>query len=111
MAYFVLALSAWLLLSASTALRPGRKGIFAALAYPVGWAAGELAAQAIVAEVGLLGLLWWWGWPRTHALSAVIESLAALFVVANLTLVAIAFYSRRTVRLALASSPRRPLVV
>jgi acetyl esterase/lipase len=111
MAYFVLALSAWLLLSASTALRPGRKGIFAALAYPVGWAAGELAAQAIVAEAALLGLLWWWGWPRTHALSAVIESLAVLVVVANLILVAIAFYSRRTVRRALASSPRRPLLV
>jgi acetyl esterase/lipase len=111
MAYFVLALSAWLLLSASTALRPGRKGIFAALAYPVGWAAGELPAQAIVAEAALLGLLWWWGWPRTHALGAVIESLAILVVLANVALVGIAFYSRRIVRLALASSPRRPLLV
>lgn len=111
MAYFVLALSIWLLFSASTALRPGRKGIFAAFAYPVGWAAGELPAQAIVVEGALLGLLWWWGWPRTHGLSVTILAFAILVFAENVALVIIAFYSRRTVRLAMANSPRRPLEI
>ena len=109
MAYFVLALSAWLLLSASTALRPGRRGIFAALAYPVGWAAGELAAQAIVVEGLLLGLLWWWGWPRTHSLVVVILAITALVVIENVALVAISFHSRTIVRRAMGTNPRRPL--
>ena len=111
MAYFVLALSIWLLFSASTALRPGRKGIFAAFAYPVGWAAGELPAQAIVVEGALLGLLWWWGWPRTHGLSVTILAFAILVFAENVALVIIAFYSRRTVRLAMVNSPRRPLEI
>ena len=63
MAYFVALASAFLVLSAGTALRPGRRGLFAALAYPVGWAAGELAGQGIALELALLGVLWWWGWP------------------------------------------------
>lgn len=109
MAYFVALASAWLLLSASTALRPGRKGIFAALAYPVGWAAGELPAQAIVVQGALVGLLWWWGWPRTHWLSVVVIALALLVVAENLILVGIAFYARRIVRRALETSPQRPL--
>ncbi|MGC1419524.1 MAG: DUF3293 domain-containing protein [Acidimicrobiales bacterium] len=111
MAYFVVVLSAWLLFSASTALRPGRKGIFAALAYPVGWAAGELAAQAVVIEALLLGLLWWWGWPRTHVLGLIILALAALAMLENLTLVLISFYSRTIVRRAMATNPRRPLQI
>jgi acetyl esterase/lipase len=111
MAYLVLALSAWMLLSASTALRPGRRGIFAALAYPVGWAAGELPAQAIVIEGALLGLLWWWGWPRTHWLGFVVFLLAAIVVLENLVLVGISFYSRHIVRRAMATSPRRPLEI
>lgn len=111
MAYLVLALSAWLLISASTALRPGRRGIFAALAFPVGWAAGELAVQAILAEGVLLGLLWWWGWPRTGWLSLTIIVLAGVVTAENLILTGISFYSRRTVRTAMAASPRRPLVI
>jgi acetyl esterase/lipase len=109
MAYFVLALSAWLVISALTALRPGRKGIFAALAYPVGWAAGELPAQALVLEGALLGLLWWWGWPRTHWLSVVIGIVALIVIGENVALLLISFYARRIVRLAMANSPRRPL--
>src|ERR1017187_7647614 len=111
MAYIVLAFSAWLLFSSSTALRPGRKGIFADFAYPVGWAAGELPAQAIVLEAALLGLLWWWGWPRTRSLSVVIMALAILVVLENVVLVLIAFYSRLTVRRAMSTSPRRPLEI
>jgi len=109
MAYLVALLSAWLLLSASTGLRPGRRGVFAALAYPVGWAAGELPAQAIVAEGALLGLLWWWGWPRTGWLGTTILVIAALVVAENLALVAIQFHSRTIVRRQLANSPREPL--
>jgi acetyl esterase/lipase len=111
MAYFVLALSAWLVLSALTALRPGRRGIFAALAYPVGWAAGELPAQAIVLEGALLGLLWWWGWPHTHGLSVAIGIVAAVVIAENVMLLLISFYARRIVRLAMANSPRRPLEI
>jgi acetyl esterase/lipase len=109
MAYVVAAISAWLVLSALTALRPGRHGVFAALAYPVGWAAGELPVQAIVAEALLVGLLVWWGWPRTSWLGVLVVVLVAVVVVENLALVAIQFHSRQVVRRALATSPREPL--
>ena len=109
MAYLIAAISAWLLLSASTALRPGRHGVFAALAYPVGWAAGELPAQAIVAEAAALGLLSWWGWPTSNWLSLLIFVLASVVVAENLALVFIQFYARGIVRRALASSSREPL--
>jgi len=111
MAYLVAAISAWLLLSASTALRPGRRGIFAALAYPVGWAAGELPAQALVAEGVLLGLLSWWGWPTSNWLSLLVLVLACVVVAENLALVYIQFYARGIVRRALATSPREPLAL
>ena len=111
MAYFVAALSCWLILSAATALRPGRRGIFAALAYPVGWAAGELPAQAIAAEAGLLGLLWWWGWPKTHWLSVLVGALAAIVMVENFFLIIISLYSVRLVRRQMASAPLLPLEI
>ncbi|MCU1363228.1 MAG: hypothetical protein JWM55_1056 [Acidimicrobiaceae bacterium] len=109
MAYFVALISAFLALSAATALRPGRAGLFAALAYPVGWAAGELAGQGIALEGLLLGLLWWWGWPTTHWLSALVFSLAGVVVVENLSLMLITFWSRTIVRRAMEKSPDRPL--
>ena len=109
MAYFVAVVSLWLVFSAATALRPGRRGLFAALAYPVGWAAGELPAQAIVAEGALVGLLWWWGWPRTHWLATLVVVLAAVVVAENLALVTISLRARTVVRRALRTSPRRPL--
>jgi acetyl esterase/lipase len=109
MAYVVALVSAFLVFSAATALRPGRRGVFAALAFPVGWAAGELPIQALVVEGALVGLLRWWGWPRSAWLSDVVTVLAALAVAENLALVGIVMGSRRVVRRALASSPRRPL--
>jgi acetyl esterase/lipase len=111
MAYFVTLASAFLVLSAATALRPGRRGLSAAVAYPVGWAAGELPAQGIVLELGLLGLLSWWGWPRTHWLSLLVLVLAAVVTAENVALVGIAFYSRRIVRHAMVSAPLRPLEI
>ena len=111
MAYLVAAISAWLVLSALTALRPGRRGIFAALAYPVGWAAGELPVQAIVVEGALVGVLVWWGWPRTSWLGVLVVVLVGVVVLENVALVAIQFLSRRVVREALARSPREPLVL
>ncbi len=111
MAYFVLIISAFLALSAATALRPGRRGIFATLAFPVGWAAGELPAQAIVIQAALLGYLSWWGWPRDQWLSDLVYSVAALVVAENLVLVAIAFYSRGIVRRSMAQAPTRPLEI
>ena len=111
MAYVVVLLSLFLMISAATALRPGRRGLFAAVAYPVGWAAGELAGQGIAAEAGLLGLLWWWGWPRTHWLSSLVVIVAALVAAQNLILIAILFRSRTIVRRALERAPERPLAV
>ncbi|HEY5112465.1 MAG TPA: DUF3293 domain-containing protein [Acidimicrobiales bacterium] len=111
MAYFVALASAFLVLSASTALRPGRRGLFAALAYPVGWAAGELAGQGLLAEAVLLGVLWWWGWPTTHWLSLIVFVVAGLVIAENLALIAILFYSRSIVRRAMERSPDRPLTI
>ncbi len=111
MAYVVALASAFLALSAMTALRPGRRGLSAVVAYPVGWAAGELPAQGIVVELALLGLLSWWGWPQTEWLSLLVFVLGAVVFLENLVLVAIAFYSRRIVRRALAGAPLRPLEI
>src|SRR5271155_5296170 len=97
MAYFVAVVSAFLVLSAATALRPGRRGLSAILAYPVGWAAGELPVQGIVAQLALLGLLAGWGWPSAW-LSLLVVVLAAASVAENLVLIFIAFYSRSIVR-------------
>jgi acetyl esterase/lipase len=111
MAYFVVLVSAFLVLSAATALRPGRRGLSAILAYPVGWAAGELPVQGIVAQVALLGLLAWWGWPSAAWLGLLIDVLAVVAVAQNLVLVFIAFYSRRIVRRAMANAPVAPLKI
>ena len=111
MAYVIVALSLFLLLSALTALRPGRRGILKIVAYPVGWAAGELPVQAIIIEFVLLGFQWWWGWPPEGWLESLLVAVATLVVVCNLALVAIQFYSRVVVRRAMSSAPKRPLVV
>jgi acetyl esterase/lipase len=111
MAYFVALASAFLVLSAATALRPGRKGLSAVLAYPVGWAAGELPVQGIVTESALLGLLAWWGWPTQQWLSLLVIVLASVALVENLALVFIAFYARRIVRRAMADAPEAPLQI
>ncbi len=111
MAYLVLALSAFLALSGATALRPGRRGLFAALAFPVGWAAGELAGQALVVEALLIALLHWWGWPRTDGLGEAVIALAALVAAENLALVAISFRSRSVVARAIEGAPDRALAL
>jgi acetyl esterase/lipase len=111
MAYFVALASAFLVLSAGTALRPGRRGLSAALAYPVGWAAGELAGQGISLELLLLGILWWWGWPTTHWLSALVFGLAGVVLLENFALIVILFLSRSVVRRAMSQSPDRPLTI
>ena len=111
MAYVVVIFSAFLVFSAATALRPGRRGLLAAFAYPVGWAAGELAPQAVVLELAALGLLRWWGWPRSAGLSWLVVVLAAVVVAQNLVLIAIAFYSRTLVREQMRRAPLRPLEI
>jgi acetyl esterase/lipase len=110
MAYLIITVSLWMIVSALTALRPGRRGVFAALAYPVGWAAGELPVQAIVLEVLFVGLLRWWGWP-TSWLGVVVLVVEVIVVAENLALIVVQFLSRSVVRRALANSPRRPLDV
>jgi acetyl esterase/lipase len=111
MAYFVAIASLFLVVSAGTALRPGRRGVFAALAYPVGWAAGELAGQGIAAEVLLVVVLWWWGWPSSHWLGVLVVAIASVVVLENLALIAILFRSRSVVRRAMTRSPDRPLAI
>ena len=111
MAYVILLVSAFLAFSAATALRPERRGIFAPLAFPVGWAAGELPAQALALEAALLGVLVWWGWPRTAWTSELVVAMATLVVLENLVLVANAFHSRRIVRRSMAGAPVRPLTI
>jgi acetyl esterase/lipase len=110
-AYFVALASAFLVVSAATALRPGRRGLLATLAYPVGWAAGELPGQGIFLEAVLVGVLWWWGWPVTPWLSIVVLVVASVVVAENLVLIGILFYSRRIVRRAMARAPDRPLSI
>jgi acetyl esterase/lipase len=111
MAYFVALASAFLVLSAATALRPGRRGLSAVLAYPVGWAAGELPVQGIATELALLGLLAWWGWPTAPWLELLVVVLAIVSITENLVLVFIAFYARRIVRRSMARSPAAPLTI
>ena len=111
MAYIIAAVSLWMIVSALTALRPGRRGLFAAFAYPVGWAAGELPVQAILLELAMLGLLRWWGWPLTGWLGPLVLIAALIVFVENLALIVVQFLSRLVVRRALASSPRRALIV
>ena len=111
MAYFVALASAFLVLSAGTALRPGRRGIFSALAFPVGWAAGELPGQGIVVEGLLVGLLWWWGWPSAYWLGVAVLVIAGVVVLENLGLIAILFRSRAIVRSAMRDAPARPLEI
>src|ERR1019366_1823338 len=111
MAYLFRSVSLWMIVSALTALRPGRRGLFAAFAYPVGWAAGELPVQAILLELAMLGLLRWWGWPLTGWLGPLVLIAALIVFVENLALIVVQFLSRLVVRRALASSPRRALIV
>lgn len=111
MVYFVALVSAFLVLSAATALRPGRRGLSAVLAYPVGWVAGELPVQGMVAQFALLGLLAWWGWPNAQWLNLIIVVLAAVSIVENLALIFIAFYARRIVRRSMLLAPAVPLEI
>jgi acetyl esterase/lipase len=111
MAYVIATVSLWMIVSALTALRPGRRGLFAAFAYPVGWAAGELPVQAILLDLAMLLLLRWWGWPRSAWLGPLVLITALVVVVENLVLIVVQFLSRSVVRRALASSPRRPLTI
>src|ERR1019366_5831621 len=106
MAYIIAAVSLWMIVSALTALRPGRRGLFAAFAYPVGWAAGELPVQAIILELALLGLLRWWSWPRTSWLGLLVLILALVVTLENVALIVVQFLSRSVVRRALDTSPR-----
>ena len=110
-AYVVALVSAFLVISAATALRPGRRGLFAVFAFPVGWAAGELAFQGIVLEVLLLGVLRWWGWPRTHWLALVVSVLAFLVLAENLILLGVSFDARRLVRRQMRAAPKSPLEI
>ena len=111
MAFVIAVVSLWMLATALTSLRPGRRGLFGAFAYPVGWAAGELPVQSLFFEAAMLAFLRWWGWPRTPWLGPLVLALMLLVAAANLALIVVQFLSRSVVRRALAQDPRRPLAV
>ncbi len=111
MGIVVALLSAFLLLSALTALRPGRRGILKIVTYPVGWAAGELVIQAIGIQLLALGFLAWWRWPRQEWLSTLVVALACAVVACNLVLVMVQLRSRTIIRRALESAEPEPLRV
>lgn len=111
MAYAIAAVSLWLAFSAATALRPGRRGLFAALAFPVGWAAGELAGQALVFQGLLVAFLWWWGWPPAAWLGDLVIGLAVLVALENVLLLVISLRARAIVRRAVAGADDRALAM
>jgi len=102
--YVVVVVTLWLLLAALTGLRPSDRWPFRLVAFPVGWAAGELPLQAIAVQVLALGGLWWWGWPSSTLVSTALLFLATLVVVANTILIAAQLRVGRLVREAMASS-------
>ncbi len=103
-------LSAFLVVSALTALRPSRRGFFAILAWPVGWAAGELPAHAIGWQALILVVQWWWSWP-TELGRDVLLTVATMSVSANLALIGVQLRAPAVVRRQLEKSPRAPLRV
>jgi len=111
MVYVVLVLQLWLVVAAMAALRPSNRWFFSFLAFPVGFAAGELPVQAIVVEAALIGVLRWWGWPTATWLVAGVLTLGVIIALENVALIAVQLVARRVVRRAMASAPRRPLVI
>ena len=67
--------------------------------------------RRIFLQAGLLGLLWWWGWPSTAWLGSLVVALAVIVLVENAGLIVIQFLSRRVVRRAMEEAPDRPLAV
>ncbi len=94
---------------AFTALFPARRGVLAALAYPVGWIAGELCYYAIIVEVTLVTYYVVRDSPLTWRL-IVVTILAGAGLVLNLALVGALVRARGAVERAL-SAHERPLVV
>ena len=111
MVYVVLVLQLWLVVAAMAALRPSNRWPFSFLAFPVGFAAGELPVQAIVLDLALIGGLHWWGWPATTWQVVTVLILGVGIVAENVALIAVQLIARRVVRRAMASAPRRPLVI
>ena len=109
MFYAVVAVSAVVIFAAATAIFPARRGVLAALAYPVGWIAGELCYYTLIFEVGLVAYYVWRDHPVTWRL-AVAAVLGALSVVLNLVLVATLARARVVVARTLAGH-ERPLDV
>ena len=79
------------------------------LAFPVGWTAGELPVQAVFTQLLLVGLLWWWGWPKTDWLGDTVGVVAALVVASNGVLVVVQLSAQRIVSRAMANATRAPL--
>jgi len=111
MVYVVFALQLWLVVAAMAALRPSNRWPFSFLAFPVGFAAGELPVQAIVVDGALVAGLRWWGWPSATWQVVAVLVLGGVIVAENLALIAVQLIARRVVRRAMATAPRRPLPI
>lgn len=109
MFYAVVIVSALVIFGAFTSLFPARRGVLAALAYPVGWIAGELCYYAILVEAILVGFYVVRDSPVTWRL-IVVTVLAGIALALNLALVGALFRARGAVERAL-SAHERPLVV
>ena len=109
MFYAVVLVTLGLAFGAFTAIFPARRGVLAALAYPVGWIAGELCYYAVILEVGLVAYYAWRDHPVTWRLELVL-ALAAVSVVLNAVLVVTLLRARGVVERAL-SNHERPLAV
>jgi acetyl esterase/lipase len=110
-AVVILLASLVLALCALTALVQWRRPPLKYIAYPLGWAAGEFAIEAIVLQALLVGFLVWWGWPTTAWLSWAVAITAGAVVVMNLILEGVQLTSRVVVARAMATSPVNPLEV
>ena len=109
MFYAVAAVSLALIFAGVTALFPARRGVLAALAYPVGWIAGELCYYALILEVALVTYYALADHPVTWRLEVVLV-LAGVSAALNLVLVGALARAQRVVARAL-SSHERPLYV
>ena len=109
MFYAVTLVSGVLVFAAATAIFPARRGVLAALAYPVGWIAGELCYYALILEIGLVSYYAWRDHPVTWRLEVVL-ALSALAAALNLVLVGALLRARVVVARALAAH-ERPLAV
>lgn len=109
MFYALTVISAVLIFAGVTAIFPARRGVLAALAYPVGWIAGELCYYALALEVALVLYYFAHDTPSGWHVGAVLV-LSGVAVVLEGVLVGVLLRARGVASRAL-SDHERPLVI